>query len=120
MVVAALLSSQIILMLSIVWLARRVARLSKLASRSSNRVPDPARWESRLAELQADVLSLSSTFEKVAKQTMRLNSRAGMRELREREAPPVGTSKAELRKFYGLNTDGPEFARRQMSLVPKE
>jgi len=122
----ALLCSQIILTVCLFWLAARVRRLSVLASRATKREQAPAKWESSLRDLAAEVASLSSSYEKVAKLVTRLNSRAGMRELRsERDAseaapPPLGASKAELRRHYGLNTSGPDFARRQMSLVPKE
>lgn len=105
-------------------LARRVARLSRLASLATRREQAPERWESALRELRDEQVSLSSSFEKLQRQVMRLNSRAGMRELRDREAPPsappVGASKAELRKHYGFTQDGPEFAKRQLSLVPQK
>lgn len=123
MVVYVLLCSQIILTACLFWVARRVMRLSGLASHATKRMQAPQMWESRLAEMCAEVASLSSSFEKVARLQSRLNSRAGMRELRERDrvaAPPPGTSKSELRRFYGLTRDGPDFARRQLSIVPTE
>ena len=123
MVFVALLCSQIILTGCLFWVVGRVLRLSKLVGPAMRRMKAPLQWESRLAELSADVASLSSSFEKVARLQSRLNSRAGMRELRARDEnaePPPGASKAELRRFYGLTRDGPEFAKRQLSLVPKE
>jgi hypothetical protein len=121
-----LLSSQII---TIIWLSRVAAharRLSRLVSRATSRALAPEKWDSRLTDLSAEVVSLSSSFEKVTRQLMRLNSREGMRELRAREdgpgtPPPLGTPKGELRKFYGLQgLSGPEVARRQMSLIPSQ
>lgn len=123
MVVYVLLCSQITLTACLFWLARRVMRLSALASRVTKRMQAPQMWESRLAEMSAEVASLSSSFEKVARLQSRLNSRAGMRELRERDRtapPPVGAGKGELRRYYGLTRDGPDFARRQLQIVPND
>lgn len=106
------------------WLAARVMRLSRLVSRATKRAQAPAMWESRLADLSAEVASLSSSFEKVATAVTRQNARAVMRDRRSgpaaSEPPPIGASKAELRRYYGLNQSGPDFAKRQLSLVPKE
>jgi len=101
------------------WLVARVRRLSKLASLATRREKAPQMWESRLLELAAEVSSLSLTFEKVNRQMLRLNSRAGMRELRSEPPgpPPPGASKAEIRKYYGLTREGPDFAKRQLELV---
>jgi Zn-dependent protease with chaperone function len=87
----------------------------------------PTRLESRLQELEADQVSLSSSFEKVARDLKRLNSRAGMRELRaestqERSsAPPLGTNKADLLKYYGMSGKvGPAFAQAQMEFEQRQ
>lgn len=126
MVVAALLSLLAILTASHFWLARRVARLSKLASAFTRRAQAPQKWESRLAELGAEVASLSSSFEKVATAVTRQNARTVMRDRRSLAQqpvdgpPPVGASKAEIRKYYGLDKAGPDFARAQLALVPRE
>lgn len=101
----ALLCSQIILILWQCWIAARVRRLSVLASRALQRVKAPDRWESRLLELQADVASLSSSLEKALRDVTRLNSRAGMRELRavgndKHGPPPPGAPKSVLRDYY--------------------
>jgi hypothetical protein len=75
-----------------------------------------------LSDLEADQVALSSTQEKLCTTVKRLTSRAGMREHRERENdsssdPPVGTSKAELLRHYGMaGKVGPEFARAQMEM----
>lgn len=118
---SALLCLLTIGMLSIWWLAARVRRLSKLVSAATHSEKAPARWESRLQELEADQVSLSSSYEKVARELKRLNSRAGMREFRaestqaELPIPPVGTSKADLLRHYGMaGKVGPDFARAQM------
>lgn len=116
-----LLSLQITLIASLLWLAKRVRRLSKLASLATKREQAPQLWESRLAEVGAEVASLSSSFEKVSMQFSRLNSRVGMRNLRadrdeDRGPPPPGATKAELRKYYGLQAVGPDFTRQQQNL----
>lgn len=94
------------------------SRMVSRAIRVLNRKPPS---ESTLAKLVSDQTALFSSFESMATTVKRLSSRAGMQGLRSsraaNEAPPVGAPKAEVRKFYGLNTAGPEFARRQMSLV---
>lgn len=121
MVVAALLCSQVILILWTCWLAARVRRLSWLASRATKRAQAPQMWESRQAELAAEVASLSSSFEKVATAVTRQNSRHVMQDRRAgagARPPEIGASKAELRRYYGLQKSGPAFARAQLSLVP--
>lgn len=93
-------------------LGSRVTRLLKARASAPQR---------ELADLRTDVSALFSTMEKVCTTVNRLSSRQGMREHRARassEAPPPGASKGELRKFYGFTSDGPEFARRQLTLVP--
>jgi len=125
MVVCALLFSLGTAIASVYWAASSARRSLKRVSAATNAEQAPPKWESRLRDLETELASLSSNFEKVTRQLMRLNSRAGMRELRERDqeaprAPPPGASKAELRRFYGLTQDGPEFARRQLQLVPSK
>lgn len=119
MVIVVLLCSQITLIACLLWLARRVRRLSRLASVATRREQAPQMWESRLADVQAELAVLSSSFEKVSMQLARQNSREGMRRLRGSRAdspPPPGASKAELRKYYGLQAVGPEFTRQQQAL----
>lgn len=74
----------------------------------------------RLAQVEADQAALSYALSTVTKTARRLSSRAGMEAVRERqkdEPPPTGTSKAELRKHYGLNgVSAADFARRQLAL----
>jgi hypothetical protein len=120
-VCAVLLSSLVTYLLSKWSPVARVRRASSLASVATPEEKAPQRWESRLRELELEVVSLSSSFEKVTKQLMRLNSRAGMRELREQsshsEAPPVGAPKADLLKHYGMSGKvGPSFAQAQLEL----
>jgi hypothetical protein len=70
-----------------------------------------------LATLVADQAALFSAFEKMAVTVKRLSSRAGMRDVRDRQAtaaPPEGTSKADLYRHYGFaGKVGPDFARAQ-------
>jgi len=101
----ALLCSLLTLITSTCLGAACVRRCSTLVLRATRRERAPEKWQSRVAELEAEVLSLSSTFEKVARQTQRLNSRAGMRELRAEKAdadapPPLNAGKQALRNYY--------------------
>jgi len=106
-VIGVLLCSQIILITLHCLNARRVARLSRLASLYTKREQAPEKWELRLRELADDVSSLSSSHEKGQRLLMRLNSRAGMRELRGRDAaeeglPPPSAGKQALRAALGV------------------
>jgi len=77
--------------------------------------------DAKLAEVLADQAALFSTLEKLTTTVKRLSSRSGMREIRERDSPPPpGASKAEVRRYYNFPHDGPDFARHQLQLVPKE
>jgi hypothetical protein len=102
-----------------------VAAAWKLVFRSIPRGKPPASptptppSESHLARVEADQAELFSTLEKLTTTVKRLSSRQGMRDVRERqsgEAPPQGTSKADLLRYYGMaGKVGPDFARAQMS-----
>lgn len=90
-------------------------------SPATNSEPAPQQWESRLAELQADVVSLSSSFEKVTKAVTRQNQRDVMRERRSApavsEAPPIGADKATLYRHYGVAGKTPrQIAQHQLDL----
>lgn len=105
-VALVLLCSQATLALWTCWLALRVRRFSRLASAATRRAQAPAQWESRLRDLVLAQESLSSNYEKLERLLQRLNSRAGMRELRagkhqDAGPPPFGASKAQLRLYYG-------------------
>jgi hypothetical protein len=105
MAIAALLFSLITMILSSCWGVVCVRRCSRLALRATRRERAPEKWQSRLAELEAEVLSLSSAFEKAARLMQRQNSRAGMQELRAERVdakapPPIGASKQQLRDYY--------------------
>lgn len=80
-----------------------------------------------MAQMAADQAELFSTLEKLTTTVKRLSSRQGMRDIREREAessaspPPIGTSKADLLRHYGMHGKvGPEFARAQQELELKQ
>lgn len=79
--------------------------------------------ESQMAALAADQAALYSTLEKLTTTVKRLSSRQGMRDARARdggEAPPQGTSKAELLRYYGMTGKvGPAFAQAQLDLEAK-
>lgn len=118
MLVLALLCSQVILTMWTCWLALRVRRFSRVASAATRRAQAPQQWESRLRDLVLAQESLSSNYEKLERLLQRLNSRAGMRELRAGERnqagpPPFGASKAQLRLYYGdqLAKLGPQAAQ---------
>jgi len=75
----------------------------------------PDSVQAQIAQLQADQAALFATLERLTTTVKRLSSRNGMRELREREAPPIGTPKSELRKFYGIaGMPGPAQAEMQL------
>lgn len=116
---AVLLSSLVTWILCRFSTARRASRASALASASTREEKAPPMWESRLADLAAEVASLSSSFEKVTRELTRLNQRHAMRALRadrKDEAPPLGASKAELRQYYGIaGLSGPQQATLQQS-----
>jgi len=124
MAIVALLSLLAIAITSIFWLAARVARLSRQVSLCMRRTPAPEKWESRLRELADDVSSLSSSHEKTQRLLSRLNSRAGMRELRadpnKADAPPPGTPKAALRAFYNVGGNSGRDMQAKMALVQRE
>lgn len=104
------------------WLRARRARLrSQRVSVATRQEPAPPMWESRLAELQAEVVSLSSSFEKVTKVVTRQNARSAMRDHRaassQEAPPPVGADKAELYRHYGLAGKTPrQIAQHQLDL----
>lgn len=81
----------------------------------------------RLQSLEADQVALSSTLEKLCTSVKRLTSRAGMQDLRSRReesteaTPPVGASKADLLRHYGMaGKVGPAFAAAQQELELKK
>ena len=64
----------------------------------------------RLTQVEADQAALSSALSSVTTTVKRLSSRHGMQDIRARRAdepPPIGTPKAELRKFYGVKGPAP-------------
>lgn len=76
----------------------------------------------RLIQLETDQAALSSGLSSVTTTVKRLSSRNGMQDVRARQAqepPPIGATKAELRRHYGIaGMNGPDQARHQLSLVP--
>lgn len=119
-----------IVILSKCWLALRAMRASQRASAATPTEKAPTSWESRLRELEADQVSLSSTFEKVARELKRLNSRAGMRELRSESSPEPASAaldlsdpevrrkhKVALMQKYGVAGKTPsQWAQRQLEI----
>jgi len=106
-----------------VWVLTITSLLTSLValyvSVSFRRVSASSQLLKRARDLEVMTADLHSSFESLLASHKRLRSRAGMRELREKdgEIPPLGTRKNELRKFYGLNgLSGPDFARKQMQL----
>lgn len=83
--------------------------------------PLPPPSDPKWAQLETDQAELFSTLGKLTTTVKRLSSRAGMQDVRARgearEAPPKGTSKAELLRFYGMSGKvGPSFAQAQLEL----
>lgn len=118
-----LLCSLTMSILSLLVAVACVGRCLSLASRVTRALNRKPPSESTLSKVVADVADLNSSFQSLARTLKRLSSRHGMQELREHRAtaeapPPIGTSKAELRRYYGLQASGPEFAKRQLSIVP--
>lgn len=117
-----------ITMASAFWLVARARGSSRRASRATTPESqlaslDPTLQElrRRLSTVEADQVDLSSSQEKLHTTVKRLTSRAGMQELRERRShsspPPVGTSKADLLRHYGMSGKiGPAFAQAQLEL----
>lgn len=75
-----------------------------------------SRMRKQLRDTQQTVADLESSFDSLLDSHKRLRSRAGMRELRERETQPGPESKAAIRKrLFGVAA-GPAFAARQQAL----
>lgn len=77
------------------------------------------------AKVLAEMAELSSTVEKLALSVRRNSSRAYQRDLRDQadepKVPPPGTSKAELRRLYGVGgMSGPQQAAHQLELERKK
>lgn len=80
--------------------------------------------DTALAQVMADQAELFSTLGKLTTTVKRLSSRQGMQDVRARReaedsnsAPPVGTSKADLLRYYGMSGKvGPAFAQAQREL----
>jgi hypothetical protein len=111
------------LILSIAWLAayaigRWLRASASTRAQKSKRSPEPTPTsvESRVAQMEVDLAALFSTLEKLTTTIRRLSSRAGMQDLRAAPSePPLGTSKAELRRHYGVDKlSGPAQARLQI------
>jgi len=95
------------------------SRLAFRATRALKRKPPS---ESILAKLATDQAEVFSSLESLATTVKRISSRHAMQARRSNqvanEPPPLGASKAELRRYYGLKAEGPEFAKRQLAIVP--
>ena len=99
---------------------RRASRSTRRPTQPESPPPTPGS-DAALAQVQADQAALFSTLEKLTTTVKRLSSRQGMRDLRDRdhsaEAPPVGASKAQLLRHYGMSGKiGPAFAQAQLDL----
>jgi len=104
----------------VVAVLRMASRSTPPAKRQASPPATPPS-EAQLATLAADQAELFSTLGKLTTTVKRLSSRAGMQDYRERaatvEAPPIGTSKAELLRHYGMSGKvGPAFAQAQLDL----
>jgi len=79
----------------------------RLASRS-------ARMQKRMRDVESEMSELNLSFETLLESHKRLRSRAGMRELRAREAPVAVESKADVRRRLFGGATGPAFAKAQI------
>lgn len=85
---------------------------------------EPTPTSGQLAKLEADQVELFAALEKTSASLKRLTSRAAVQDHRERARngsssgpPPVGTSKAELLRHYGMSGKvGPAFAQAQLEM----
>lgn len=114
LIIATLSSACVAALVAAFW--TRVSASTRPPKRPESPPPIP---NSALASLQADQAELYSQFEKMAVTVKRLSSRHAMRDRRDSppDAPPVGTSKADLLRHYGMSGKvGPEFARAQQEL----
>lgn len=106
--------------ISILLAVRSVRASSRADSIATRLAKEPPPSAATLAALSAEVVDLSSTVEKLTTNTLKVNSRLAMRELRakrsESSPPPLGAGKAELRRFYGLQSTGRDFVNRQREL----
>jgi len=102
----------------------RAVTRSTAALKSLRRLVLTETSDAKLSKVAVDQAELFSTLAKLTTTVTRLSSRIGMRDVRERQsqagdAPPPGTSKAELRRHYGVaGLSGPQIAQRQLSMVP--
>jgi len=81
----------------------------RLASRSS-------RITKRMRDLETTTADLESSFDSLLESHKRLRSRAGMREIRERESHPKVETKAEIRRRLFGAAAGPAFAKIQQGI----
>lgn len=100
-------------------LGRSLAGSPSTRKTKSQVEPSTQTSDAQLAALRAEMADLYLILEKLTTTVKRLSSRAGMRDLRERDqepvVPPVGAPKVELLRHYGMaGKVGPEFARAQM------
>ena len=70
----------------------------------------------RLRDLEQTTADLNSSFDSLLDSHKRLRSRAGMRELREREQEPVRETKEQARARVFGREAGPGFAKRQLEI----
>jgi len=126
-VLLLLLNTGITLTLLVAYCVAAVLRRDSRSTRPPKqpRSPPPTQLSENpsdldLAKLAIDQAELFSTLGKLTTTVKRLSSRQGMQDSRARKEngsnsdPPVGTSKAELLRHYGMSGKvGPEFARAQ-------
>jgi hypothetical protein len=84
---------------------------------ASRRVSASLRLTKRMNDLEVTIGDLQSSFESLLESHKRLRSRAGMREIRERDSTPAKPeSKEDARRRIFGSAAGPAFAKRQIEV----
>jgi len=96
--------------LSICLAAASVGVCWRLAFRVGRALKRKSPSESTLLRLEADQTALSSSLETVMRTVKRMAGRHAVQDFRARadDGPPPGTSKAELRRHFGLIGKSPQ------------
>lgn len=109
LLVTAILSGSLGVVCALVYLR---AGFRSTPSRKSRAEPLTPASDERLAKVEAEQAQLWSTLESLTTTLKRISSRRAMANLRGTpsgdEPPPPGTSKQDLRKFYGLDKLTPQ------------
>lgn len=105
----------------LVWLQITLACVTLLAAvfvlAASRRVSVSLRLTKRINDLDVTMSDLQSTFVSLLESHKRLRSRAGMREIRDRDSEPVVEDKKTARRRIFGAAAGPAFAALQQKIA---